>query len=104
MRYRIPEGESPNPLASGWEDNPQMDPADPHLEAALRKVKPYQMSQWVGHLTPSEARSLVEAGATAAPHDIAWIESGLRAESDARRWFYFAPGPALRALLRARPR
>jgi hypothetical protein len=81
-----------------------MSSADPHLDAALRKVKVYQMSQWVGHLTPSEARSLVEAGATAAPHDIAWIESGLRAKSDARRWFYFAPGPGLRALLRARPR
>ena len=80
-----------------------MNPADPSLDAALRKVRPYQMSQWVGHLTPSEAKSLVEAGAVAAPHDIAWIEAGLRAASEDRRWFYFAPGPALRSLLRARP-
>ena len=78
-----------------------MTPTDPDIHATLRKIKRYQMSQWVGHLTPSEARSLVLAGATASPHDIAWMESGLQAGSDGARWFYFSAKPALRALLRA---
>ena len=79
-----------------------MTPTDPDIHATLRKIKRYQMSQWVGHLTPSEAKSLVEAGATAAHHDIAWMESGLRTGNEGVRWFYFAASPALRALLRAR--
>ena len=89
-------------LARVREENARMKPSDPHLDAALRKVKLYQMSQWVGNLTPSEAKSLVEAGATAAHHDIAWMESGLRTGNEGVRWFYFAASPALRALLRAR--
>jgi hypothetical protein len=84
-----------------WEENTPMTPTDPDIHATLRKIKRYQMSQWVGHLTPSEARSLVQAGATASPHDIAWMESGLQAGSDGARWFYFSAKPALRALLRA---
>jgi hypothetical protein len=84
-------------------ENARMTPPDEHLDAALRKVKLYQMSQWVGNLTPAQANALVDAGATAAHHDIAWMKSGLQAGSQGARWFYFAPGPALRALLRARP-
>ena len=80
-----------------------MIPPDEHLEAALRKVKLYQMSQWVGNLTPLQAHALVDAGATAAHHDIAWMRSGLQAGSQGARWFYFAASPALKALLRARP-
>lgn len=80
-----------------------MTPPDEHLDAALRKVKLYQMSQWMGNLTPAQARALVDAGATAAPNDIAWMKSGLRTGSQETRWFYFAAGPALKALLRARP-
>ncbi|RZL91215.1 MAG: hypothetical protein EOP82_13445 [Variovorax sp.] len=76
---------------------------DEHLDAALRKVKLYQMSQWVGYLTPAQASALVDAGATPAPHDIAWMKSGLQAASQEARWVYFAAGPALRTLLRARP-
>ena len=75
-----------------------MTPTAPDIHATLRKIKRYQMSQWVGYLTPSEARSLVQAGATARPHEIAWMESGLQAGSDGARWFYFSAKPALRAL------
>ena len=78
-----------------------MTPLTPDIHATLRKVKRAPTNQWVGHLTPSEAKSLVQAGATASPHELAWIESGLRAGSDAARWFYFSAKPALRALLRA---
>jgi hypothetical protein len=78
-----------------------MMPTTPDIQAALRKVKRSQTNQWVGHLTPSEARSLVQAGATASPQDLAWIESGLQTGSDGARWFYFSAKPALRALLRA---
>jgi hypothetical protein len=76
--------------------------ADEQLAAALRKVKPYQLSQWVGHLTPAQAKALVDAGATAAYLDIAWMNSGLQAGSQEVRWFYFTAAPALRTLLRAR--
>jgi hypothetical protein len=78
-----------------------MNPTPPDIDAALRKVKRSQTNQWVGDLTPSEARSLVQAGATASPQDLAWIEAGLQAGSDGARWFYFSAKPALRALLRA---
>ncbi len=78
-----------------------MTPTVPDIHATLRKVKRSQTNQWVGHLTPSEARSLVQAGATASPQDLPWIESGLQAGSDGARWFYFSANPALRALLRA---
>ena len=78
-----------------------MTPTTSDIKATLRKAKRSQTSQWVGHLTPTEARSLVEAGANASPQDLAWIESGLQAGSDGARWFYFSPNPALRALLRA---
>jgi hypothetical protein len=80
----------------------RMSTPDEHLGAALRKVKLYQMNQWVGNLTPPEAKALVNAGAIAAHHDIAWINSGLQAGSEGVRWIYFAASPALRALLRAR--
>jgi hypothetical protein len=73
---------------------------DATLDTTLRKVKRYQSAQWVGHLTPQEVWSLVQAGATAGPHDIAWMESGLAAGSTVPRWFYFAAKPVLRALLR----
>jgi hypothetical protein len=76
-------------------------PTTPDIQATLRKVKRSQSSQWVGHLTAAEARSLVQAGATVSPHDLAWIESGLQAGSDGARWIYFSAKPALRALLRA---
>ncbi|MGJ7512640.1 hypothetical protein [Variovorax sp. GT1P44] len=80
-----------------------MTPPTPDIHATLRKVKRYQMSQWVGHLTPAEAKSLVQAGATANPHDLAWMQSGLQAGNDAARWFYFSAKPALHAMLRALP-
>ncbi|WP_157730537.1 hypothetical protein [Variovorax sp. HW608] len=76
---------------------------DERLDAAVRKVRPYQMNQWVGNLTPSEAKALLNAGATAAYGDIAWIEAGLQAgNEEGVRWIYFAANPPLRALLRAR--
>lgn len=78
-----------------------MTPTDPDLHATLRKVKRYQMGQWVGHLTPSEARLLVQAGATAGSQDTAWIASPPQAGSAGTRWFYFSAKPALRALLLA---
>ena len=78
-----------------------MTPTTPDIQATLRKVKRSQSSQWVGHLTPAEARSLVQAGATASPQDLAWIESGLQAGSDSERWIYFSAKPPLKALLRA---
>ena len=80
-----------------------MTPPDEHLDAALRKVRLYQLSQWLGHLTPAQAKALVDAGAIAAHHDIVWMDSGLQAGSQETRWVYFAAGPALKALLRARP-
>lgn len=80
-----------------------MTPPDEHLDAALRKVRLYQLSQWVGHLTPAQANALIDAGAIAAHHDIVWMNSGLQAGSQETRWVYFAAGPALKALLRARP-
>lgn len=76
-----------------------MTPTTSDLQMTLRKVKRSPTNQWVGHLTPSEARSLVQAGATASPHDLAWIESGLQTGSEGARWFYFLARPALRALL-----
>lgn len=80
-----------------------MIPPDEHLAAALRKVRLYQLSQWVGNLTPMQAHALIDAGATAAHHDIAWMNSGLQTGSQETRWLYFAASPALKALLRARP-
>ncbi|MDM0116803.1 hypothetical protein QTI66_32220 [Variovorax sp. J22R133] len=73
----------------------------PDVQATMRKVRHYQLSQWVGHLTPSEANSPVQAGATPGPQDRAWMEAGLQAGSDSTRWFYFSANPALRTLLRA---
>jgi hypothetical protein len=78
-----------------------MTPLDPDLRTILRKIKRYQMGQWVGHLTPSEAHLLVQADATAGSQDIDWIASGLHSGSDGARWFYFSAKPALRALLKA---
>jgi hypothetical protein len=80
----------------------RMSTPDKRLDTALRKVKLYQMNQWVGNLTPAEAKALVSAGAIAAHHDIAWIDAGLQAGSEGVRWIYFTASPALRALLRAR--
>ena len=80
-----------------------MSPPDERLDAALRKVRLYQMNQWVGNLTRSEAKALLNAGATAAHSDITWIEAGLQAgNEEGVRWIYFAANPSLRALLRAR--
>ena len=76
-------------------------PTTPDIQATLRKVKRSQSSQWVGHLTPAEARSLVQAGANASPQDLAWIESGLQAGSGSERWIYFSAKPPLKALLQA---
>ena len=73
---------------------------DSALHATLRKIKRYQMGQWVGYLTPSEAQVLVQAGALAGQQDSAWIASGLQSSSEGARWFYFSAKPALRALLR----
>lgn len=86
-----------------WADNARMTPPDEHLDTALRKVRLYQMSQWMANLTPLQAHALVNAGAIAAPLDLAWMRSELQAGSQGTRWFYFAASPALKALLRARP-
>lgn len=77
-----------------------MTPTTPDTHATLRKIKRSQSSQWVGHLTPAEAQSLVQAGATVSPHDLAWIGAGLQGGSDNARWIYFSAKLALRALLR----
>lgn len=73
----------------------------PDIHALLGKCKRAPTNQWVGHLAPLEASSLVQAGAIASPHDVAWMERGLQAGSRDARWFYFSASPALRALMRA---
>jgi hypothetical protein len=73
-----------------------MTPSDPDLRTILRKSKRYQMGQWVGHLTPSEAHLLVQAGATAGSQDI--DRTALRQRRGAM--FYFSAKPALRLCCR----
>lgn len=80
-----------------------MTPTTPDIRTFLGKLKRSQTSQWVGHLTPSEATSLVQAGAKANPQDLAWMERGLQAGSEDARWLYFSANPALRELLRRGP-
>src|SRR4030095_5927042 len=66
-------------------ENQRMRPSGEHLDAAFCKVNQYQRSQWVGHLTPAQAHALVDAGAIAAHHDIAWMKSGLQAARERDR-------------------
>ena len=80
-----------------------MTPTPPDILSFLGKLKRSQTNQWVGQLTPSQAKSLVQAGATASPHDLAWIERGLQAGSQDARWLYFSANAALRELLRRGP-
>lgn len=79
-----------------------MTPTTADIHALLGKCKRAPTNQWVGHLTPAEAKSLVHAGATASPHDVAWMERGLQAGNQDARWFYFSANPALRALMRTK--